>query len=114
MVSNIRAEKLTGPTILGKIELPTDEEARAKAKAAPADERRKRKRIPIEKKGSQQQQPQQGGAQLFKNAKAASRVSVVPARDSKADNSVARAVRNVLVDAPFNVRQKKLTKRNSE
>jgi translation initiation factor IF-2 len=66
VVSNIRAEKLTGPTILGKIELPTDEEARAKAKAAPADERRKRKRIPIEKKGSQQQQPQQGGAQLFK------------------------------------------------
>jgi translation initiation factor IF-2 len=71
VVSNIKAEKLTGPTILGKIELPTAEEAKAKAnKPLPADERRKRKRIPIEKKGGgQQQQGQgqgQGAAHLFK------------------------------------------------
>jgi translation initiation factor IF-2 len=67
VVTNIKADKLTGPTILGKIELPTGEEARAKAnKPLPADERRKRKRIPIEKKGGQQQQPSQGAAHLFK------------------------------------------------
>jgi translation initiation factor IF-2 len=68
VVSNIKAEKLTGPTILGKIELPTGEEARAKAnKPLPNDEKRKRKRIPIEKKGGGQQQGQgQGAAQLFK------------------------------------------------
>lgn len=71
VVSNIKAEKLTGPTILGKIELPTGEEARKQAnKPQQADERRKRKRIPIEKKGGgQQQQGQgqgQGAAHLFK------------------------------------------------
>jgi translation initiation factor IF-2 len=71
VVSNIKAEKLTGPTILGKIELPAGQQAQAKAnKPLPADERRKRKRIPIEKKGGgQQQQGQgqgQGAAHLFK------------------------------------------------
>jgi translation initiation factor IF-2 len=70
VVENIKAEKLTGPTILGKIQLPTaEEEARAKQKAAGAgaDEKRKRKRIPIEKKGGgQTQTPQQRAEHLFK------------------------------------------------
>jgi translation initiation factor IF-2 len=46
VIENIRAEKLEGPKILGKIELPVDSETRPK----PNDEKRKRKRIPIEKK----------------------------------------------------------------
>ena len=46
LIENIKAEKLEGPKILGKIELPVEAEARP----AKADERRKRKRIPIEKK----------------------------------------------------------------
>ncbi|HVG41246.1 MAG TPA: translation initiation factor IF-2, partial [Chitinophagaceae bacterium] len=55
VIENIKAEKLEGPKILGKIELPVDSDTRPKI-----DERRKRKRIPIEKKeGSPaQQQPQ--------------------------------------------------------
>jgi translation initiation factor IF-2 len=46
VVENIKAEKLEGPKILGKIQLPVDSETRPK----PSEEKRKRKRIPIEKK----------------------------------------------------------------
>jgi len=45
VIENIKADKLEGPKILGKIELPVDSDTRPKA-----DEKRKRKRIPIEKK----------------------------------------------------------------
>ena len=51
-IENIKAEKLEGPKILGKIQLPVDSETRPK----PNEEKRKRKRIPIEKK-----QQQEGG-----------------------------------------------------
>ncbi|MEP6748447.1 MAG: translation initiation factor IF-2 [Bacteroidota bacterium] len=47
VIENIRAEKLEGPKILGKIELPVDSDTRPK----PNEEKRKRKRIPIDKKG---------------------------------------------------------------
>ena len=47
MIENIKAEKLEGPKILGKIELPTNNDTRPKQAS---DEKRKRKRIPIEKK----------------------------------------------------------------
>lgn len=47
VIENIRAEKLEGPKILGKIELPLNNDTRPKQ---PAEEKRKRKRIPIEKK----------------------------------------------------------------
>jgi translation initiation factor IF-2 len=53
VIENIRAEKLEGPKILGKIELPVDNDTRPRL-----DEKRKRKRIPIEKKDG-------GGAQGF-------------------------------------------------
>jgi translation initiation factor IF-2 len=46
VIENIRAEKLEGPKILGKIELPVESDTKPKH-----DEKRKRKRIPIEKKG---------------------------------------------------------------
>lgn len=61
VIENIQADKLTGPKILGKIELPVDNDTRPKRDA---DDKRKRKRIPIEKKGSQPAMPdnrQQGG-----------------------------------------------------
>ena len=58
VIENIRAEKLEGPKILGKIELPTDSETRPKI-----DERRKRKRIPIEKKDGVPQAFQRGAGQ---------------------------------------------------
>jgi translation initiation factor IF-2 len=45
VIENIEVEKLTGPKILGKIDLPLDSDTRPKK-----DEKRKRKRIPIEKK----------------------------------------------------------------
>ena len=47
VIENIKAEKLEGPKILGKIDLPVNSDTRPKA---PSDEKRKRKRIPIEKK----------------------------------------------------------------
>jgi translation initiation factor IF-2 len=75
LIENIRADKIEGPKILGKIQLPVDNDTRPKQQN---DEKRKRKRIPIDKKGdpninhrqgSGTQQgggnfrPQQGGAQ---------------------------------------------------
>jgi translation initiation factor IF-2 len=45
VIENIKAEKIEGPKILGKIELPVDSDTRPKK-----EEKRKRKRIPIEKK----------------------------------------------------------------
>jgi translation initiation factor IF-2 len=54
LVENIKAEKIEGPKILGKIDLPVENDTRPKQ-----DEKRKRKRIPIEKK-EQGQQGHQG------------------------------------------------------
>ncbi|WP_052273067.1 translation initiation factor IF-2 [Flavihumibacter solisilvae] len=55
VIENIQAQRLTGPKILGKIQLPVDSDTRPKPAAASAghssDEKRKRKRIPIDKKG---------------------------------------------------------------
>jgi translation initiation factor IF-2 len=49
VITNIEVEKLTGPKILGKIELPVDSDTRPKK-----EENRKRKRIPIAKKDNKQ------------------------------------------------------------
>ncbi len=49
VIENIRAEKIEGPKILGKIELPVDSDTRPKNNTR--DEKRKRKRIPVDKKG---------------------------------------------------------------
>jgi translation initiation factor IF-2 len=46
VISNIKAVKLEGPKIMGKIELPSNNDTRPKP-----DERRKRKRIIVDKKG---------------------------------------------------------------
>jgi translation initiation factor IF-2 len=67
VIENIKAEKLEGPKILGKIELPVDNDTRPKQQ----DEKRKRKRIPIEKKEvrpsgqNSGQQTGQGGGGRF-------------------------------------------------
>jgi translation initiation factor IF-2 len=47
IIENIKADKLEGPKILGKIQLPLSNDTRPK----PNDEKRKRKRIPVEKRG---------------------------------------------------------------
>jgi translation initiation factor IF-2 len=75
-IMKIEAEKLTGPKILGKIDLPVDNDTRPKQTAegaAAAEEKRKRKRIPIEKKG---EQPQRGGFQRGPGAPAGGRQGV--------------------------------------
>jgi translation initiation factor IF-2 len=59
VIENIEVEKLTGPKILGKIDLPVDNDTRPKP--ASRDEKRKRKRIPVDRKGTDQ--PPQGGQQ---------------------------------------------------
>lgn len=56
-IENIRAERLEGPKILGKIELPVDNDTRPKKDA---DDKRKRKRIPMEKKTVTPLPPQGG------------------------------------------------------
>jgi translation initiation factor IF-2 len=55
VVENIKADKIEGPKILGKIDLPVENDTRPKH-----DEKRKRKRIPIEKREGGQQGQQQG------------------------------------------------------
>ena len=58
-IENIKAERLEGPKILGKIELPVDSDTRPKRDT---DDKRKRKRIPLERKGSAPGgQPSTGG-----------------------------------------------------
>ena len=52
IIENIRADKIEGPKVLGKIELPVENDTRPKPSLAPREEKRKRKRIPIDKKGS--------------------------------------------------------------
>ncbi len=64
VIENIKADKLEGPKILGKIELPVDNDTRPKL-----DEKRKRKRIPIEKKdGAPAQGFQRPGQQAGQQA----------------------------------------------
>ena len=46
VIENIKAEKLEGPKIMGKIDLPAANDT----KARPIDEKRKRKRIPVDQK----------------------------------------------------------------
>ena len=58
VIENIKAEKLEGPKILGKIDLPANSDTRPKQ---PSEEKRKRKRIPIEKKDHQHGGGQQSG-----------------------------------------------------
>jgi translation initiation factor IF-2 len=47
-IENIRAERIEGPKILGKIDLPVDNDTRPKRE----DDKRKRKRIQVDKKGA--------------------------------------------------------------
>jgi len=56
LVENIKAEKIEGPKIVGKIDLPPNAETRPK----PNEEKRKRKRIPIEKRDTGGAPPNQG------------------------------------------------------
>jgi translation initiation factor IF-2 len=55
-IENIKADKLEGPKILGKIDLPATSETRPKQ----GEEKRKRKRIPIEKRDGGGAPPREG------------------------------------------------------
>ncbi|HVM87297.1 MAG TPA: translation initiation factor IF-2 [Puia sp.] len=61
IIENIRAEKIEGPKIVGKIDLPVDNDTRPKP--TPLEEKRKRKRIPIEKREPGKIQRDGGGFQ---------------------------------------------------
>ncbi len=53
VIENIRAEKIEGPKVIGKIDLPVENDTRPKPVIQPQrDEKRRRKRIPIDKKGT--------------------------------------------------------------
>ena len=73
-IENIKAEKLEGPKILGKIQLPV--EADTKPSSKQADEKRKRKRIPIERRDTQT--PAQKAEHLFKKPEITLRGNVPP------------------------------------
>jgi translation initiation factor IF-2 len=67
-IENIKAEKLEGPKILGKIDLPVNSDTRPKPMGR--DEKRKRKRIPVDKAGGPGQPGQAGaGVQRDPNAR---------------------------------------------
>ncbi len=63
-IENIKADRLEGPKILGKIELPVDNDTRPKKEL---EDKRKRKRIPMERKpgapGGQQSSQPSGNSQ---------------------------------------------------
>lgn len=64
VIENIQADKISGLKILGKIDLPVDNDTRPKKDSN--EEKRKRKRIPMERKGGNnngQQQSQGPGGQ---------------------------------------------------
>jgi translation initiation factor IF-2 len=50
-IENIKADKITGPKIVGRIELPQENDTRPKPAPVQREEKRKRKRIPIDKTG---------------------------------------------------------------
>ena len=58
-ITNIQADKLTGPTILGKIDLPINSDTRPKPLTQ--EEKRVRKRIPVQGRPNQPGQTGQGG-----------------------------------------------------
>jgi translation initiation factor IF-2 len=58
VIENIKADKLEGPKILGKIDLPVDNDTRPKRD----DDKRKRKRIPMERKPGAPPHQAQGGS----------------------------------------------------
>jgi len=58
VITNISIDKLLGPKILGKINLPVDSDTRPKRETA--EEKQKRKRIPIQKKPGQDGAPHRG------------------------------------------------------
>ncbi|MES2003818.1 MAG: translation initiation factor IF-2 [Bacteroidota bacterium] len=66
-IENIKAEKLEGPKILGKIELPVNSDTRPKPMGR--DEKRKRKRIPVDKAGTPGQPAQPGVVQRDANGR---------------------------------------------
>ncbi|MEP6710986.1 MAG: translation initiation factor IF-2 [Ferruginibacter sp.] len=68
VIENIQAEKLTGPKIMGKINLPVDSDTRPKKE----DDKHKRKRIPIQRKpgapgGNHHPQAPSGGSNIAQN-----------------------------------------------
>ncbi|MBS1597202.1 MAG: translation initiation factor IF-2 [Bacteroidetes bacterium] len=79
VVENIRAEKIEGPKILGKIDLPANSDTRPK----PGEEKRKRKRIPIEKRDSGGTPPNQG-FQKDRRPPGTSAPHFVPKKDNRA------------------------------
>src|SRR2546421_9273087 len=91
MIENIKADKLEGPKILGKIQLPVDSETRPK----PNEEKRKRKRIPIEKKQpdarlqregfNRENRPAQGGGFRRDQQRPEQRKTVSRASDRRTD-----------------------------
>ena len=59
VIENIKVEKIEGPKVLGKIDLPVDSDTRPKK-----EEKRKRKRIPIEKKEQDNQEDADGAGEV--------------------------------------------------
>ncbi len=66
-IQNIQAEKLSGPKILGKINLPIDSDTRPKKETN--EEKQKRKRIPLQKKPGQDFGGQQRGNKAIPDAR---------------------------------------------
>jgi translation initiation factor IF-2 len=80
IIENIQAARLIGPKIMGKIQLPVDNDTRPKKDN---DEKHKRKRIPIQKKPGTGQHPGSGQSQGGGAGAGASRPSRPPMQDNR-------------------------------
>jgi translation initiation factor IF-2 len=74
-IENIQAEKLTGPKILGKIELPSNNDSKP-------EEKHRRKRIPIQKRGGGDS-PSSRGVRAIPDAKSGGRGRGPKGKDDK-------------------------------
>ncbi|RTL54257.1 MAG: translation initiation factor IF-2 [Sphingobacteriales bacterium] len=80
VIENIEVEKLTGPKILGKIQLPIDSDTRPKPSSR-EESRKQRKRIPLNKVGGNQpggqfnREPKAGGGPRQSNVAAGATVN---------------------------------------
>lgn len=78
VVENIRAEKLEGPRIVGRITLPSEGETKSPSKAH--EEKRRRKRIPIEKRD---QAPPRDGEKQREHRREGAHPSIQKQRDRR-------------------------------
>ena len=97
VITNISIDKLSGPKILGKIDLPVDSDTRPKRETA--EEKQKRKRIPIQKKPGQDGAPHRGNKAIPDGRDAQSRPAQGGNRFQKPSGGAGKKPEEKIIDA---------------